>query len=485
MTIPTCLVVDDDPAIIELSQYAIQKMGIQCLTADAIEPAKTMLKYHHINLCLVDMQLPYFKNDKQKEQEGGLKVIEYVREHHPHTLIAVITGHGDVQNAVKALQKGAFDYLNKGCDLDELRNLVSNLVDTTLDIRPNKDFDQTLELVGQSQAIVELRQKIRDLARVQTPVYIYGESGVGKEVVATLIHKLSARRNKPFIPVNCGAISPNLVESEFFGYVKGSFTGAYRDTKGLFQAAEGGTLFLDEISELPLSMQVKLLRVIQEKKIRLVGATEEMTINVRIISASNHHLQTLVKQGKFRKDLYFRLNVFELYIPPLRERFEDLKLLSDYLLMKIYVRNDLSNTLIPKLSDKTIATLKTHPFYGNVRELENILESTITFCRTTMIEPQDLMLSDWEQTQEKSISEKEETEKTEETANTETKKLDVQYLKGKLDREGIVCALIKFGANQTRAAEALDITRSALRYRIDKYEINVAEIREGIRRLKD
>ena len=438
------LIVDDEPDILELLDITLSRMQVKTYRAENISQAKSLLEQYSFDLCLSDMHLP---------DGNGIELIKYIQEKFSNLPVAMITAHGNMEYAIEALKSGAFDFVSKPVDLKVLRNLVN----TALKLSPQEEsnIDQAQHehsgLLGISQAIKETRKKIQKLSRSQAPVYIHGESGVGKELVAKLIHENGPRSDKAFVPVNCGAIPADLVESEFFGHKKGSFTGATADKQGLFQAANGGTLFLDEIADLPLAMQVKLLRAIQEKAIRPVGSQKEISINVRILSATHKDLAVLTEKNEFRQDLYYRINVIELEVPSLRERPEDIPLLAKYFLKKI--SNDWEIET-PHFSNDTLNTLNNYSFPGNVRELENILERAMTLHEGNVITTEDLQLPDVI----KSASE--------DTAETESKLLDPALLQK--EKEVIQHALEKTKYNKTAAAKLLGISFRALRYRIKK-----------------
>ncbi|OQW93954.1 MAG: sigma-54-dependent Fis family transcriptional regulator [Beggiatoa sp. IS2] len=433
-----CLVVDDEPDILELLVLTLNRMNIDCQTAANVAQAKELLPEYPFDLCLTDMQLP---------DGDGIELVGYIQHHYPTLPVAVITAHGSIETAVKALKAGAFDFITKPVKLDELRNLVNN----TLRLSEQRE-DTMSTLVGESPIMKELRTKIEKLARSQAPIYIRGESGVGKEVVARLIHKLGVHADKAFIPVNCGAIPTELMESEFFGHKKGSFTGANADKPGLFQAANGGTLFLDEVADLPLLMQVKLLRAIQEKQIRLVGAQTEISVDVRILSATHRDLTELVRKNKFRQDLFYRLNVIELTVPPLRERIEDVPLLVNRILSRFNFNEDTQKEK-PTLSDVALNSLKRYYFPGNVRELENILERAIALCENNRIEVQDLQLPDL-------------------PVENGSSSDQLSEVLEDIEKETILNALEQTKGNKTQAAKLLGITFGALRYRLQKLKVD-------------
>ena len=372
------LVVDDEADIRELIDLTLLRMGLTAVCAGSVAEARAALASHDFQLCLTDMRLP---------DGDGLDIVRHIGEAYAHLPVAVITAYGSAENAVAALKAGAFDYLAKPIGLEQLRNLVQ----AALRLPGTEEVVGTAEqegpeLLGASPAMQQVRAMIEKLARSQAPVYISGESGSGKEVAARLIHARSARSAGPFVPVNCGAIPENLMESEFFGYRKGAFTGADSDRDGFFQAAHGGTLFLDEVADLPLSMQVKLLRAIQEKKVRKVGQVSEEPVDLRILCATHRNLRECVESGKFRQDLYYRLNVIELRMPPLRERSEDIEALAGRILKR------LAGPEHPLLSAQALVGLMAYAFPGNVRELENILERATALCAEGVILPEDLQL---------------------------------------------------------------------------------------------
>lgn len=435
MTTPQALIIDDEPGILELLRITLTRMNIQCCCVATIQDARQALKNQQFNICLTDMRLP---------DGDGLDFVNYVQEHYPHLPIAVITAHGNMDTAIQALKSGAFDFLAKPVDLGILRTMVRGalkLADTRAPVGRR--------LIGESRQILDIRSAVEKLARSQAPIYISGESGTGKELVARMIHESGPRATAPFIPVNCGAIPHDLLESEFFGHRKGSFTGAVADKDGLFKAAEGGTLFFDEIAELPQHMQVKLLRAIQEKAIRPIGATREIPIDVRVLSATHADLKKLTESGKFRQDLFYRINVIELRVPPLRERRDDILLLVDYLLEKIPFRNDRK----PQLSASALQALEAYHYPGNVRELENILERASTLCEGGVIQLQDLQLPRQEDTP---------------ADHMEEKKAQLDEYLGDIEKQTILETLEKTRWNRTAAAKLLGISLRALRYRLEK-----------------
>src|SRR5580698_1269285 len=362
---PAVLVVDDEPDLCELLSITLQRMELNPRTANTIVAAQRLLKTEQFDLCLTDMQLP---------DGNGLDLVKWMQQNSPSVPVAVITAHGNMETAVRALKVGAFDFVSKPLDLAGLRKLVA----TAIKLSGSSEGDTSVfgpRLLGMSPAMQNLRDMIARVARSQAPVHIFGESGTGKELVAKLIHESGPRHDGPFVPVNCGAIPSELMESELFGHKRGSFTGAVSDKKGLIQSAEGGTLFLDEIADLPLHMQVKLLRVIQEKAVRPVGEQLEVGVDVRVLSATHKDLAHLVTEGKFREDLFYRVNVIELRVPSLRERPEDVPELAESVLRRLGRR---MKTTPPMMGKDALAALERYAFPGNVRELENILERAIT-----------------------------------------------------------------------------------------------------------
>ena len=379
MTAKKVLIVDDEADICELIEITLMRMDIASQSAHNITDAKLLLETEHFDLCLTDMRLP---------DGNGIELVEHVQQNYNDIPIAVFTAHGNMESAVKALKAGAFDFVSKPVDIQILRNLVSAATTFPEKLETNKKDNNQISITGESPAVKTLLKNISKLARNQAPVFIHGESGSGKERVAKMIHQQGSRCDGPFIPVNCGAIPAELMESEFFGHLKGSFTGAHSDKQGLFQTANGGTLFLDEIAELPLNMQVKLLRVIQEKAVRSIGASQENPVDVRILSASHKNLVQLVADGSFREDLYYRINVIELAIPSLRERPQDIPLFVDQLLeilQKRWARKI-------SIDDEAMTALQNYHFPGNVRELENILERAIALSDDNIIRKDDLHL---------------------------------------------------------------------------------------------
>lgn len=438
------LVVDDEADIRELLDLTLVRMGLSADCAGTVAEARAFLARERYALCLTDMRLP---------DGEGLEVVRLIGEQYAETPVAVITAFGSAENAVAALKSGAFDYLAKPVALDQLRSLIKS----ALNLPPEGgDLDAEagegasgVRLIGDSSAMQHVREMIDKLARSQAPVYISGESGSGKELAARLIHRQGARQAAPFVPVNCGAIPENLMESEFFGYRKGAFTGADSERDGFFQAAQGGTLFLDEVADLPLAMQVKLLRAIQEKKVRKVGSTLEESVDVRIISATHRNLKECVDAGTFRQDLYYRLNVIELRMPPLRERCDDIPPLVSAMLARI------GGDRSPQLSGDAMRALCAYSFPGNVRELENVLERATALCSGEAIVVEDLQLAPMDV--------------VDESGGRLGETLD-DYV-NRLEKQAILEALAKTGFNRTAAARLLGVSFRSLRYRIERLGI--------------
>lgn len=447
---PRCLIVDDEADIRELLAMTLERMNIETFSAACVEEAKTLLKMRSYALCLTDMQMP---------GASGLDLLNYINEFHSGLPVAVITAHGSADNAVSALKSGAFDYLSKPISLKQLRPVVEFAL--KLSNRMQHTKPDTLELIGESEAIRQVRSMIEKLARSQAPVYISGESGSGKELAAKLIHLNSSRAEGAFIAVNCGAIPENLMESEFFGYKKGAFTGANQDKPGMFQAANGGTLFLDEVADLPLAMQVKLLRAIQEKKVRMVGATSEEAVDVRIISATHKNLTELMENGQFRKDLYYRLNVIQLKMPALRERPADIPLIANVLLEKLCPPTSIER---PKISPDALNFLSTLPFPGNVRELENMLERALALCNGQVIHVDDLGIENDAAC----------TSTLSELPSTEASELNLTDYLENIEKQAIMQALNKTKNNKTAAAKLLGVTFRTLRYKLAKLGLSHA-----------
>jgi two-component system response regulator PilR (NtrC family) len=441
---PKALVIDDEPDILELLALTLLRMGIDTSQASDVATARAKLVDQHFDLCLTDMRLP---------DGDGLELVAWMQTHAPGVPVAVITAHGNVETAVQALKLGAFDFISKPLDLNNLRSIVENALKL-----PGDEVAQERRLLGRSRPIQELRTLIERVARSQAPVHISGESGTGKELVARLIHESGPRGDGRFVPVNCGAIPTELMESEFFGHRKGSFTGAVSDKIGLLQSANGGTLFLDEIADLPLAMQVKLLRVIQEQSVRPVGAEREEPIDVRILSATHSNLADMVARGAFREDLFYRINVIELRVPALRERGDDVLILAEHFLT-------LLGSSASALDDSALQVLRSYRFPGNVRELENMLERSVTLCANGRITAADLNV-------------RETAGAAAATAAKATPAGDAGTASGNLggqieevERQAIVDALKQTRYNKTAAARLLGLSFRQLRYRIKKLGI--------------
>jgi len=441
MTRPLALIVDDEPDIRELLEITLARMDIDCHTAATVKEAMQRLASEEYGLCLVDMRLP---------DGNGLDIVQHVATERPDTPIAVITAHGNMETAVAALKAGAFDFVSKPVDLPVLRRLVQTALQLETQPPPT-DTGREGELLGKSPAMQEIRRLIEKLARNQAPVFVSGESGTGKELAARAIHARSPRAAQPFVAVNCGAIPQDLMESEFFGHVKGSFTGAVRDKPGLFQTADGGTLFLDEVADLPLSMQVKLLRAIQEKSVRRVGAATEEPVDVRIISASHKDLAGMVDSGEFRQDLFYRIHVIELPMSPLRERREDIPVMIDHILERLSQR---SGDHKPRLERAALEALYQYDFPGNVRELENTLERATALCEDNTIRMDDLGLGG--------------SRPANGIAQPPALEQGLEAYLADVEREAITRALENSRWNRTAAAKTLGISFRALRYRLEK-----------------
>lgn len=431
---PLALVIDDEPDIRELLALTLGRMNIETVVAEDVAGAKHELSNHRFDICLTDMRLP---------DGDGLDLVQWMQKNATGVPVAVITAHGNVETAVQALKLGAFDFVSKPLDLNNLRNIVGNALKLG-----ERSGEGASRLLGESPAMQRLREMIEQVARSQAPIHISGESGTGKELVARLIHESGPRKDGPFVPVNCGAIPTELMESEFFGHRKGAFTGAVSDKAGLVQSANAGTLFLDEIADLPLSMQVKLLRVIQEQTIRPVGAAKEESVDIRILSATHKDLAKMVKAGQFREDLYYRINVIELHVPALRERGEDILHLAGYILERL-------GSSIEKLDASARESLLRYDFPGNVRELENLLERAVTLSGGGSIAEGDLAfrISDMPRPGPAAGGQ------------------DLGNQIDEVQRQAIIEALEKTRYNKTAAAKLLGLSFRQLRYRIKKLGI--------------
>ncbi|MBX8556089.1 sigma-54 dependent transcriptional regulator [Pseudomonas cichorii] len=435
------LIVDDEPDIRELLEITLGRMKLDTRSARNVTEAREWLAREPFDMCLTDMRLP---------DGNGLELVQHIQQAYPQTPVAMITAHGSLDMAIHALKAGAFDFLTKPVDLSRLRELVSS----ALRLQPGAPAERSIDsrLLGNSPPMRALRKQIDKLARSQAPIYISGESGSGKELVARLIHEQGPRNDKPFVPVNCGAIPSELMESEFFGHRKGSFTGAHEDKPGLFQAANNGTLFLDEVADLPLAMQVKLLRAIQEKSIRSVGGQQEQVVDVRILCATHKDLNAEVAAGRFRQDLYYRLNVIELRVPPLRERREDIDQLVSSVLQRLAANCGQASA---RLHPQALETLKSYRFPGNVRELENMLERAYTLCENDEIHASDLRLAESGPPQEHDGHNLADIDNLED------------YLES-IERKLILQALEETRWNRTAAAQRLSLSFRSMRYRLKK-----------------
>ncbi len=462
------LIVDDEPDIRELLDLTLARMGLLADCAADIADAKRLLKDCRYRLCLTDMRLP---------DGEGLDLVRHIGEHCQDLPVAVITAHGSMENAIQALKAGAFDYLSKPVSLDQLRMLIKSAIEL-----PKRDTQDSaaasITMMGNSPAICAARNLVERVARSQAPVYITGESGSGKELAAGLIHRLGARREGPFIAVNCGAIPETLMESEFFGYRKGAFTGAESERNGFFQASDGGTLFLDEVADLPLLMQVKLLRAIQEKRVRKIGATSEDPVDVRIICATHQDLKSLVAQGRFRSDLFYRLNVIELRMPSLRECQADIPLLAQNILAKLATAAAMP---VPRFTPAALEALCHYPFPGNVRELENTLERALALLNDDRIDAADLHLAT-QPTDDTEVSAVLETESAASPLRTDDASEPMEPSCGgdnplqkhldQVEKQAILSALQKTRFNRTAAAKLLGVTFRSLRYRMERLGLN-------------
>jgi len=439
------LVVDDEVDILELLDMTLARMGLDADCAASIGEARRLLDENRYQLCLTDWRLP---------DGEGLDLVRHIGEHCADLPVAVITAHGSMENAVAALKAGAFDYVAKPVSLEQLRALVKSVLNLPQQAAEDRS-EASHALLGESAAISQVRDLIEKLARSQAPVYVSGESGSGKELAARLIHQMGARRSQPFVAVNCGAIPETLMESEFFGYRKGAFTGADSEREGFFQAAQGGTLFLDEVADLPLAMQVKLLRAIQEKRVRRVGATGEDPVDVRIISATHQDLNDLVSAGRFRQDLFYRLNVIELRMPALRECREDIPLLAASILARL-ARD--SGVRVPQISPAAAKALGDYPYPGNVRELESILERALALNGGGVIGIDDLRLAPGEADSEHAVM--------------AAGEAPLQEYLDRVEKAAILEALQKTRFNRTAAARLLGVTFRSLRYRMERLGLN-------------
>ncbi|HDZ57082.1 MAG TPA: sigma-54-dependent Fis family transcriptional regulator [Pseudomonas xinjiangensis] len=443
MNSPLVLIIDDEPDILELLDMTLKRMDLQTRSAKTFASALELLDSQHFDLCLTDMRLP---------DGDGLAVVRHIQQHCPNTPVAMITAYGSLDTAICALKAGAFDFLTKPVDLTRLRELVASALRLRQPAPLAAEQHPDDPILGVSPPIVQMRNQIAKLARSQAPLYISGESGSGKELVARRIHALGPRAAAPFVPVNCGAIPSELMESEFFGHRKGSFTGATADKPGLFQAAKGGTLFLDEVADLPMAMQVKMLRAIQEKAVRPLGTQQEETVDIRLLCATHKDLAAEVAEGRFRQDLFYRINVIELSVPPLRKRREDIPLLAGHILQQLASRNDLP---CAKLTPACLELLCNYRFPGNVRELENMLERAFTLSEGQQIDSDDILLSGIPAASD--------------SPQTSLSQIDsLEDFLDDIERKAIVQALEETRWNKTAAAKRLGLTFRSLRYRLKK-----------------
>ena len=441
------LIVDDEPDIRELLELTLGRMQIDTHSAPNLKQAHELLASEHFDICLTDMRLP---------DGNGIDLVRHINQLELNLPVAVLTAYGSVDTAIEALKAGAFDFISKPIDLNVLRKLIGSVLKLS---DPKRDRRTRNTLLGESAALKQIRSTIEKLSRSQAPIYISGESGTGKELVAKLIHTKGPRADSPFVPVNCGAIPSELMESEFFGHKKGSFTGAHQEQAGLFQVAEDGTLFLDEVAELPLHMQVKLLRAIQEKAIRPIGAQQEIPTDVRILSATHKDLGKLVEDGQFRQDLFYRLNVIQLEVPPLRNRSEDIPLLAEHFLRILARQNEQAGL---KIEADALHALCQYAFPGNVRELENILERATTLCENATITTTDLQLPG------KTLLGADLAVETAPETETERGAVPLDTYMDNIEKDALIKALEQTRYNKTAAAKLLGITFRALRYRLKK-----------------
>lgn len=449
------LIVDDEPDIRELLSITLSRMNLETRSAADLFNAKKYIDEENYNLCLTDMRLP---------DGTGIELVKYIQQHKPEIPVAVITAFGSIETAIDSLKAGAFDFVSKPVDLARLRDLVNTALKLENQVKESEQesIQITQGLIGETPAIKQLRQQINKIARSQAPIYICGESGSGKEIVAKHIHLLGPRKDGAFIAVNCGAIPSELMESEFFGHKKGSFTGAAADKQGLFQAANGGTLFLDEVADLPLAMQVKLLRAIQEKSVRPVGSSHEEAIDVRVLSATHKNLADEVERGNFRQDLFYRINVIQLQVPSLRERSSDIPLLIEYFINKISNEWKIEK---PSISKQALQALNDYAFPGNVRELENTLERAITLCDNNQINVEHLQLPNFE----KNLAQEDmTTRRAAGVSENLPSGIALEDHLNDIEKIAILKALDETKWNRTAAAKKLGMSFRSLRYRLKK-----------------
>ncbi|WP_299150290.1 sigma-54 dependent transcriptional regulator [uncultured Acinetobacter sp.] len=465
---PLVLLVDDEEDLCTLMQMSLMRMGIRTHIAHRLEDAKQRLTDHQYDACLTDLNLP---------DGNGLELLHWIHQRCPDLPVAVLTAYGNMEIAIAALKAGAFDFVSKPINQKHLEQLLQKALNKPVDYdqhNANDSLEHKL-LIGQSLPIQQLRVTLKKIARSQAPVFITGESGTGKEVIANLVHRLSNRSEGPFIAINCGAIPTELMESELFGHKKGSFTGATQDKQGLIQSAHGGSLFLDEIAELPLSMQVKLLRAVQEKRIRPLGSDTEIDVDFRVISASHQDLDALVQQGKFRQDLYFRIHVMDLVLPPLRERGQDILILAEHFIQKICQEWDIP---VKPLSGRSKEFLLGQYYPGNVRELRNIIERAITLSDEDRIDLQHLQSAPLRHTApvlQESTSHAELASSDQIIIPRKLPEEGLELYLEKIEKEVLLNALNLTHWNRTLAAKKLGMSFRSLRYRLKKFGLDIEE----------
>ncbi|MEG0481574.1 MAG: sigma-54 dependent transcriptional regulator [Acinetobacter sp.] len=461
---PLVLLVDDEQDLCMLMQMSLSRMGIKTHMAHHLQQAKYFFSEYKYDACITDLNLP---------DGSGLELVKHVSQHYPKTPIAVLTAYGNMEIAIASLKAGAFDFVSKPINQLHLQQLLQKALHVpqlNVDVA-EIPIEQSM-LIGNSQVIRSLRESIKKIARSQAPVFITGESGTGKEVVANLIHKLSNRSDSPFIAINCGAISEDLMESELFGHKKGCFSGATQDKQGLIQAANGGTLFLDEIAELSLAMQAKLLRAVQEKKIRPLGSDTEIEVDFRIISASHQDIEMLVEQGKFRHDLFFRIHVMDVVLPPLRERDQDILILATHFIQVICAEWQIPTK---QLTEAAKAFLLGQHYSGNVRELRNIIEKAITMCDEDQLDIQHLQPAPIRGISHNETVEVDVKTTTPAEASSKAQKIPEEGLEEyleKVEKEVLLSALNQTHWNRTLAAKKLGMTFRSLRYRLKKFGLD-------------
>ncbi|OTG81143.1 sigma-54-dependent Fis family transcriptional regulator [Acinetobacter sp. ANC 4648] len=465
---PLVLLVDDEQDLCMLMQMSLARMGIKTHMAHHLEQAKYFFSEYKYNACITDLNLP---------DGSGLDLVRHVTQNHPKTPIAVLTAYGNMEIAIASLKAGAFDFVSKPINQLHLQQLLNKaLLVPQIDSESTSSKLEFKMLIGDSQPIQKLRESIKKIARSQAPVFITGESGTGKEVVANLIHQLSNRRDQAFIAINCGAISEELMESELFGHVKGCFSGATQDKQGLILAADGGSLFLDEISELSLSMQAKLLRAVQEKKIRPLGSEKEIEVDFRIISASHQNIEERVQHGKFRQDLFFRIHVMDIALPPLRERGHDILILAHHFIAQICHEWGIATK---QLSSAASAFLLQKYFAGNVRELRNMIERAITLCDEEFIAPSHLQPSSLRPTLYQELNEEKDIilppPQIQPIEAVKIPEEGLEQFLEKVEKEVLLTALNQTHWNRTLAAKKLGMTFRSLRYRLKKFGLDTED----------